>query len=271
MTVVSSTSITATTPAHAAGAVSVVVTNTDAQAGTLTNGYTYTTSNPAPTVSSISPKSGTARGDRGDHHGHGLPGGSDGEAGRNGGDGGDGGEQHIDYGHDSGARGGSGECGGDQHGCQSGTLNNGYTYTSQSGADGELDLADVGNDGRGNAVTITGTGFLSGATVSWGHGGDRRDRREQHVDYCHDSGARRGCGECGGDQHGQPERHVDQRLHLHNHRRRGQYRICAGEFDDTADTKCVGTLTLSVGADGGEPEHRGGGMERHYLDVSSVS
>ena len=40
---VNSTSITATTPAHAAGAVNVVVTNTDAQSGTLTNGYTYTT------------------------------------------------------------------------------------------------------------------------------------------------------------------------------------------------------------------------------------
>ncbi len=58
--VVSSTSITATTPAHAAGAVSVVVTNTDAQAGTLTNGYTYT--NPAPTVTSITPNSGSANG-----------------------------------------------------------------------------------------------------------------------------------------------------------------------------------------------------------------
>ena len=43
VTVVNSTSITATTAAHAAGTVSVVVTNTDAQSGTLTNGYTYTT------------------------------------------------------------------------------------------------------------------------------------------------------------------------------------------------------------------------------------
>jgi hypothetical protein len=44
VTVVNSTTITATTAAHAAGAVNVVVTNTDAQSGTLTNGYTYTTS-----------------------------------------------------------------------------------------------------------------------------------------------------------------------------------------------------------------------------------
>ncbi len=56
VTVVSSTSITATTPAHAAGAVSVVVTNTDAQSGTLNNGYTYTATNPAPTVSAITPE-----------------------------------------------------------------------------------------------------------------------------------------------------------------------------------------------------------------------
>ena len=62
VTVVSSTSITATTAAHAAGAVSVVVTNTDAKTGTLTNGYTYTTTNPAPTVSAISPTSGTTAG-----------------------------------------------------------------------------------------------------------------------------------------------------------------------------------------------------------------
>ena len=62
VTVVSSTSITATTGAHGAGAVNVVVTNTDAQSGTKTNGYTYTTSNPAPTVSSISPTSGTTAG-----------------------------------------------------------------------------------------------------------------------------------------------------------------------------------------------------------------
>ncbi len=39
--VVNSTQITATTPAHAAGAVNVVVTNPNTQAGTLTNGYTY--------------------------------------------------------------------------------------------------------------------------------------------------------------------------------------------------------------------------------------
>jgi hypothetical protein len=41
VTVVSTTTITATTPAHAAGAVSVVVTNPDGQMGTLSNGFTF--------------------------------------------------------------------------------------------------------------------------------------------------------------------------------------------------------------------------------------
>jgi beta-lactamase superfamily II metal-dependent hydrolase len=41
--VVNSTTITATTPAHAAGAVNVTVTNTDTTSATLTNGYTFVT------------------------------------------------------------------------------------------------------------------------------------------------------------------------------------------------------------------------------------
>ena len=44
--VASSTSITARTPAHAAGAVNVTVTNPGTQGGTLTNGYTYVASAP---------------------------------------------------------------------------------------------------------------------------------------------------------------------------------------------------------------------------------
>ncbi len=44
VSVVSSTTITATTPAHAAGAVSVTVTNPDGQNGTRSSGFTYTSS-----------------------------------------------------------------------------------------------------------------------------------------------------------------------------------------------------------------------------------
>jgi len=51
--VASSTSITARTPAHAAGAVNVTVTNSGTQGGTLTNGYTYMAS--APVLTSLSP------------------------------------------------------------------------------------------------------------------------------------------------------------------------------------------------------------------------
>src|SRR5260370_526215 len=59
--VVRATQIRATTAAHAAGAVNVVVTNPDTQSGTLTNGYTYTSAS-APTVTSVSPSSGAAAG-----------------------------------------------------------------------------------------------------------------------------------------------------------------------------------------------------------------
>jgi hypothetical protein len=59
--VTSATTITAVTPAHAAGVVSVVVTTPDSLAGTLTNGFTYAVV-PAPTVSSVAPPSGTTAG-----------------------------------------------------------------------------------------------------------------------------------------------------------------------------------------------------------------
>ena len=45
----SATSLTTTTPAHGAGSVAVVVTNTDGQTGRLNGGLTYTAPAPAPT------------------------------------------------------------------------------------------------------------------------------------------------------------------------------------------------------------------------------
>jgi MYXO-CTERM domain-containing protein len=54
------TSITVTTPAHAAGAVDVVVTNPDTQSATATGGFTYIAA--APTITTINPSSGTAAG-----------------------------------------------------------------------------------------------------------------------------------------------------------------------------------------------------------------
>lgn len=57
--VVDPTKITATTPAHAAGPVNVVVTTSGGTA-TLTNAYTYVA--PVPTLTSVSPNSGTTAG-----------------------------------------------------------------------------------------------------------------------------------------------------------------------------------------------------------------
>ena len=80
--------------------------------------------------------------DRGDHHGHGLSGGSHGEAGRNGGDRSDGGKQHVDYGNDAGTCGGSGSVVVTNTDAQSGTLSNGYTYTT-SGRRGKIGFVQV--------------------------------------------------------------------------------------------------------------------------------
>src|SRR5262249_49508358 len=60
VTVVSPTSITATTPAHSAGPVDVVVTNSDGGTGSLPGGFRY--NNPPPAPSSISPPTGLTTG-----------------------------------------------------------------------------------------------------------------------------------------------------------------------------------------------------------------
>ncbi|MCA1668273.1 MAG: IPT/TIG domain-containing protein [Thermomicrobia bacterium] len=60
ITVTSSTALTAATPAHAAGAVDVVVTNADGQSATLAGGYTFVA---APTITGISPATGSTDAD----------------------------------------------------------------------------------------------------------------------------------------------------------------------------------------------------------------
>ena len=57
VTATAATSITVTTPAHAAGVVSVVVINPDGQSATLTNAYTYIA--PPVSITSVSPTSGS--------------------------------------------------------------------------------------------------------------------------------------------------------------------------------------------------------------------
>jgi hypothetical protein len=56
VTVVSSTSITATTPVASAGAVTVTVTNSNGMAGSLAGGFTYVA---APTVTTVNPNNGS--------------------------------------------------------------------------------------------------------------------------------------------------------------------------------------------------------------------
>ena len=57
--VASATSITCTTSSHGAGTATIVVTNTDSQFGSLTNGYSY---NAAPTFTAITPGAGPLAG-----------------------------------------------------------------------------------------------------------------------------------------------------------------------------------------------------------------
>ena len=61
VTVVDATSITVTTPAHAAGAVDVQVLNPDGQTGTLAGAFTYTTSS-APAIARANPSNGVSAG-----------------------------------------------------------------------------------------------------------------------------------------------------------------------------------------------------------------
>ncbi|MBI3650153.1 MAG: IPT/TIG domain-containing protein [Acidobacteria bacterium] len=164
VTVVSSTSITATTPPHAAGAVNVVVTNSDNQSGTLTNGFTY---NPPPTVTAISPASGsTAGGTTVTITGTGFRSGATLTLGGSAATGvsvisstsitattpahAAGAVNVVVTNSDN----------------QSGTLTNGFTYNAAPTVTAISPTS--GAVGGGTSITITGNGFLAGATVTLG-------------------------------------------------------------------------------------------------------
>ena len=67
---VDTSTIQAYTPPNAAGAVDVTVVNPDRQSGTLSNGFTYTSSGALPFVSSVTPRPWTSsRGHPGGPHG----------------------------------------------------------------------------------------------------------------------------------------------------------------------------------------------------------
>jgi phosphatidylserine/phosphatidylglycerophosphate/cardiolipin synthase-like enzyme len=170
--VTNSTTITATTPAHAAGAVSIVVTNPDNQSGTLANGFTYNApSAPAPTVSTVSPTSGTTAGGTavtitGTNFVSGAT---------------------ISFGGTTASNinvtnsttitamtpahaAGAVNVVVTNPDTQSGSLTNGFTYTTPSAPAPTVSAVtpNSGTTAGGTAVTITGTNFVSGATVSFG-------------------------------------------------------------------------------------------------------
>ena len=163
--VVSSTSITATTPAGTAGAATVTVT-VGAQSGSLTSGFTYVGT---PTVTSVSPNTGsTAGGTAVTITGNELRQRSDGEIWRRGGN-----ERGVGVAKVQRitATTPAGSVGAvtvtvTNTGGLSGSLTNGFTYavlptvTSVS--------PNTGSTAGGTPVTITGTNFATGATVTFG-------------------------------------------------------------------------------------------------------
>jgi glucose/arabinose dehydrogenase len=171
VTLASSTSITATTPAHAAGAVNVMVTNTDAQSSTLAGAYTYAAPHPAPTVTAISPSSGTINGGTTvTITGTGFLAGAS-----------------VKLGGTSAAAvtiasttsiiaatpahtAGAVSVVVTNTDAQAGTLSNGYTYTTPSNPAPTVTAIspNTGPTNGGTTVNVTGTGFLSGATVKLG-------------------------------------------------------------------------------------------------------
>ena len=193
--VVNSTTITATTPAGSAGAVTVTVT-VSGQSGSLTNGYTYC---------------GYADGGRrkpeqraggwrdvGDDHRYELCIRGYGDVRRHGGDERGGGERHDDHGDDAGGSAGAVTVTVTVNG-QSGSLTNGYTYIAC--ADGDQRESEHGVDGWRDGGDDHGYELCHGSDGDVRkRGGDERGGGERHDDHGDDAGGERGCGNRDGDR-----------------------------------------------------------------------
>jgi Domain of unknown function (DUF1929)/IPT/TIG domain/Glyoxal oxidase N-terminus len=166
--VVSSTSITATTAAHSAGSVNVVVTNSDSQTGTLNNGFSYGAANPTPTVSAISPATGTTSGGTAvTITGTGFLSGATVKFGSNSATGVNVVSSTSITATTPAHSAGSVSVVVTNTDGQNDTLTNGYSYTNPAPKVNSI-APNSGPAAGGTSVTITGTGFLSGATVSQG-------------------------------------------------------------------------------------------------------
>ena len=144
VTVVSSTSITATTAAHAAGAVNVVVTNTRCADRHVEQRLYLHSSNPAPTVASITPNTGTAGGGTSvTITGTGFLAGATVSLGGTAATGVNVVEQHVDHCDDAGARRRCGERGSDQHRCSERDLGEMAIPTAPAQADGPVTFVQM--------------------------------------------------------------------------------------------------------------------------------
>ena len=163
MVVVSGTQITATTPAGSAGAVTVTVT-VNSQSGSLSNGlYLHCCTDGEQCIAADRIDDGR---DGGDDHGDELCGRSDGDVRRDGSHERGGGERDADHGDDAGGKCGCGDGNGDQP--WSAKREFGQRIYVCSGTDGERVSPNSGSTTGGTAVTITGTNFAAGATVTFG-------------------------------------------------------------------------------------------------------
>jgi len=163
---VDAASITATTPAHPAGAVSVTVTNPDTQSATVANGFTYRL--PPPSIVAVAPSSGTTLGGvavmlTGSDFVTGAAVSFGGIAATN--------VQVVDSGSIS-ATSPAHAAGAvivtvTNPDAQSSTLANGFTYVSTAPTIASVTPNSAPPNG-GAAVTITGTNFVSGASVVFG-------------------------------------------------------------------------------------------------------
>ena len=263
VTVVNSTTITATTPAGTAGAVTVTVTNLGSQSGTLPSGYTYVLT---PTVTSVSPNNGPpAGGTAVSITGTNFAAGATVTFGGAAADERGGSEQHDHHGDDACGERGRGD--GDGDGKRAERQPDERVHL-RGAADGEqresgqrVDIGRYRGDHHGDQLRRRGDGEVRQ------RGGSQRDSGEQHHHHGDHAGGQRRGGNGDGDQHGWAERQPGQRLHL--------YRAADGEQREPEQRSGGGRYggdhhgnELRHGRDSDLREYggdeRGGGEQHHH-------
>ena len=257
--VVSGTQITATTPPGSAGAVTVTVTNPGAQSGSLANGFTYVV---VPTVSAVSPNSGLTTGGTavtitGTNFAAGATVTFGGTAATN---------VVVVSGTQITATTPAGSAGAvtvtvTNPGAQSGSLANGFTYVVVPTV--SACRPNSGSTTGGTAVTITGTNFAAGATVTFGGTAATNvvvvsGTQITATTPAHAAGAVTVTvtvnGQSGSLSNGFTYNPVV------------AISLCSGGSGHAAVTDGDGFCDVSGCPDGGRPQRSGGGMERHHLD-----